>query len=49
MPFVVIGNKLDEQRKVDTGLVKEEWINNGKADLYLETSAMKGKNIEDAF
>ena len=36
-------------RQVDSRQVQADWIDSGEAILYMETSAMNFKNIEELF
>jgi len=46
---VILGNKLDKPRKVNTEIVQEEWVESGKAKGYIETSAKINKGVDEAF
>lgn len=53
MPIIIVGNKSDIAkpgiRQVESRQVQADWIDSGEAMLYMETSAMNFKNIEEVF
>ena len=53
VPIIIVGNKADiakpGMRQVDQRQVQADWIDSGEAMLYMETSAMNFKNIEELF
>ena len=49
LPFILVGNKLDEKRTISKEIAIREWIDTGKARLYMETSAKTGTNVEETF
>ena len=49
VPFVIIGNKSDMGVRVNPFRVKEEWIDNGKAQAHFQCSAQNNQMVEEAF
>ena len=49
MPYVIVGNKCDKDRKVSAQRVEEEWIKSGRASAHFLTCAEDNKTVELAF
>lgn len=49
IPIVLIGNKADKGSNIQQASVMKDWVDPGKAKIYLETSALKYQGVEEAF
>ena len=49
VPFVILGNKSDIASRVAPSRVTKEWVDTGKCDAHILTSALTNQNVMEAF
>lgn len=49
VPFVILGNKSDIASRVAPSRVTKEWVDTGKCDAHILTSALTNQNVTEAF
>jgi len=49
VPFVILGNKSDMASRVAPSRVTKEWVDTGKCNAHILTSALTNQNVTEAF
>eukprot|EP00347_Sterkiella_histriomuscorum_P017934 403347422 len=49
IPIILIGNKSDKPKAINTDVVQSDWVQTGKAKAYIETSALKVLGVDNIF
>ena len=49
MPYVIIGNKSDKDKRVSENEVNKDWIKTGRAQAHFYTCAEDNSSVEAAF
>ncbi|CDW84229.1 gtp-binding protein [Stylonychia lemnae] len=49
IPIILVGNKSDKERLIDSQTINEYWVDSGKAKIYIESSAHNKDGVENIF